>query len=81
MQAGFALQNALQQGLERTCYHHEAWTWDLLRVLFETLPGDGQPGVCRGATAMLCFLLAQLRAHFPLWRLACLIGWATPAPA
>lgn len=36
----YLMKNDVQQGLERTCYHHEAWTWDLLRILFEALPGE-----------------------------------------
>jgi len=36
----FINKHDLVAGLERSCLQHEAWTWDLVRVLFETLPSD-----------------------------------------
>lgn len=55
-------QDHLQQGLERTCLQHEAWTWDLVHVLFESLAGEQEgeaPGQCpawepRSATISVC---------------------------
>lgn len=43
------LQHGLVAGLERSCLQHEAWTWDLVRLLFEALPSEPDLSTDAGA--------------------------------
>ncbi len=47
----YAPQHGLAAGLERSCFQHEAWTWDLMRLLFEALLSESDDAAEAGGSS------------------------------